>query len=59
LVDKPTTGRKPIPVEDRKVQVSFYIAQKYIDKLGGMEKTKDFCESLLEEWYDKESISRG
>ena len=56
---KSTVGRKSIPEQDRKMQVSFYIAKKFIDKLGGMEKTKSFCESILEEWYEKESISRG
>jgi hypothetical protein len=34
-----TSGRKP--VADKKVQVSFYIEQSKIEKLGGLDAFKD------------------
>ncbi|MBK9800728.1 MAG: hypothetical protein IPP56_13770 [Bacteroidetes bacterium] len=40
-------GRKKLPKGEKKVELRFYIEEKFVEKNGGKEKSIKMCEDLL------------
>ncbi|MEI8270709.1 MAG: hypothetical protein WCG45_05035 [bacterium] len=44
---KTKQGRKPLPTEEKKTEVRFFIEQKHLTKNGGLETSIVKCKTLL------------
>lgn len=41
-------GRKPVDPEEKVILVGFYVKQKFVTKIGGMDRAREYAKAELE-----------
>lgn len=61
MARKTKLGRRPIDPAEKKVLLGFYTTQKYIDKLGGLDRARslaklEFERNVIDYYYNPQKV---